>query len=511
MRPLVLGGFAGSGKSSVGALVAARLGTRFADTDALLGERVGLSTAEAFTRLGEGAFRALERTVVDGALDAGGVVAVGGGALAARDVRHAVLERATVVTLDATVGELEARIHPGTRPLLAAPDRARRIAELLDTRRDAYAEAHFRIETTGRRPDAIAEEVASLADDDSLVVPLGRRTHRYRVVHDAPGALAGAVNRLDPSAVLVVTDTTVAQARQAYLARFAQALDKRPLATVVVAAGEANKDAAAVAAIWEAALGEGVDREGVVVAFGGGVVGDLAGFCASTALRGVRWVQAPTTSLAMVDASIGGKTGFNHATGKNRIGTICQPSAIVADLAHLDTLSSRHRTAGLVEVLKIALATDAPLLDALGNELDGRLALRAATAKIRIVRDDELEMGARLVLNLGHTVGHAIEAHTHYTRYLHGEAVALGLVAELTATTRLGLTSPEVMRIAGDALARLGLPSSVERNLLEAAFPLLLADKKRTRDRVLLPVVRAVGRWSAERVELEALRRALLD
>lgn len=511
MRPLVLAGFAGAGKSSVGALVAARLGRPFADTDALLCQRVGLSTAEAFTKLGEGAFRAMERDLLGAALDRGGVVAVGGGTLVARDVRHAVLERATVVTLDATVGELAERIGPGTRPLLDAPDRPRRIAELLDARRDAYAEAHFRVETTGRTPEAIARQVAALADDDSLAIPLGRRTHRYRVVHDDPGALAAAVARLDPSGVLVVTDTTVARARQAYLERFARELGAVPVARIAISAGEAHKDAGAVATLWDAALGASLDRDGVVVAFGGGVVGDLAGFCAATSLRGLRWVQAPTTSLAMVDASIGGKTGFNHASGKNRIGAIWQPTAIVADRAHLVTLPPRHLTAGLAEVLKIALATDVPLLEALGGELDAGLVLRAAAAKIRIIIDDEFETTTRVVLNLGHTVGHAIEAQTRYERYLHGEAVALGLMAELAATARLGLTSPDVVRVASEALTRLGLPSSAGREAIEPALPYLFADKKRRGDSVLLPAVRTVGRWSAERVEIEALRRALLD
>src|SRR5258705_7822801 len=173
--------------------------------------------------------------------------------------------------------------------------------------------------------------------------------------------------------------------------------------------------------IGDAALGAGIDRDAVVIAFGGGVVGDLAGFAASALLRGVRAVLVPTTLLAMVDASVGGKTGFDHPTGKNLIGAFAQPSAVVADLAHLSTLPARERTAGLSEIVKIALAVDAPLLDDVERDA-ARLAKgdvealapivrRAIAAKIRVVRDDERELGIRALLNLGHTVGHAVESH----------------------------------------------------------------------------------------------------
>src|SRR5581483_9972346 len=194
--------------------------------------------------------------------------------------------------------------------------------------------------------------------------------------------------------------------------------------------------------------GGGVDRDALVVAFGGGVVGDLAGFAAACLLRGVRFVQAPTTLLAMVDSSVGGKTGFDHPAGKNLIGAFHQPSAVVADLAHLRTLPARERTAGLAEVVKIAVATDGALLDrverdaaALGRGEAGALlpvVREAIAAKIRIVRDDEREAGARALLNLGHTVGHALEAHGGYAALLHGEAVALGLIAEMSAAAALG-------------------------------------------------------------------------
>jgi 3-dehydroquinate synthetase len=234
----------------------------------------------------------------------------------------------------------------------------------------------------------------------------------------------------------------------------------------------------------------------------------------------VRFVQVPTTLLSMVDSSVGGKTGCDHAVGKNLIGAFHQPSAVVADLAHLSTLAPRERAAGLAEVVKIALATDSPLLEQLERHA-GALArgetaallpvVRAAIeAKIRIVRDDERESGPRALLNLGHTVGHAVEAHGGYARWLHGEAVAIGTVVEMRATAALGWT-PAALVERGEALFKaLGLPTHVERAELVASWPYVASDKKRTRDAVRLPIVTGAGISHVERVELAALKGAVL-
>lgn len=510
MRPVVVGGFAGTGKSTVGALAARALGVTFTDTDDVVAERSGAASAgEAFARLGEGAFRAMERDALRDAIERGGVIATGGGALTARSVRHEVLERATVITLEADAATILSRVRPGTRPLLDAPDAARRVEELLEARRDAYAEAHFHVRTTDRAPAEVAEAIVRRADDRSVVVPLGARTHRYRVVAGRPEALAEEIGALAPTGLVVVTDAAVHRARKAHLERALAAIEAPVLTTVVLPEGEVHKNAAAANVVWDAALGAGADRHAVVLAFGGGVVGDVAGFAAATLLRGVRWVQAPTTSLAMVDASIGGKTGFDHTTGKNLVGAVHQPSAIVADLAHLETLSPRHGVAGLAEVVKVGLATDASLLARATGAIDEALLYAAASAKIRVVRVDEFESGVRAVLNLGHTVGHALETHGRFERHLHGEAVALGLLAELDATTRLGLTAPDVPGAAREALGHLGLPTAIDRAFVEAALHHVWGDKKRVGRALSLPVVRAIGRWSLERMDVDTFLHAL--
>jgi shikimate kinase/3-dehydroquinate synthase len=234
----------------------------------------------------------------------------------------------------------------------------------------------------------------------------------------------------------------------------------------------------------------------------------------------VRFVQAPTTLLSMVDASVGGKTGFDHPTGKNLIGAFHQPSAVVADLAHLTTLPARQRAAGLAEIVKIALARDGALLDRL--EADAPALARgdiealspivraAIQAKIRVVRDDERESGVRALLNLGHTAGHALEAHGGYERWLHGEAIALGTIVELRATAALGWTPAALVERTSALLASLGLPTAVSRDEVAAAWPFVSSDKKRTRDSVRLPVVTGAGEAHVERVRLTELKEAVL-
>jgi 3-dehydroquinate synthetase len=251
-----------------------------------------------------------------------------------------------------------------------------------------------------------------------------------------------------------------------------------------------------------------------MVAFGGGVVGDLAGFAASTVLRGIRCVQVATTLLSMVDSSVGGKTGFDHAKGKNLLGAFFQPSRVICDLDHLSTLAPRQRAAGLAEAVKIALVRDAQLL-ALLDEYDekGRVLhdiVRASVvAKMRVVREDEHETGVRALLNLGHTIGHALESYGGYSRWLHGEAVAIGTVLELAAAERLGLSPRGMSERAAVLFARCRLPTGVSHDDLVKAWPYVLSDKKRAGAKLKWPIVTALGEGRVERIELSALRDAL--
>ena len=523
MRPVILSGFMGTGKTTVGPRLAARLGVPFVDTDEAIERAAGKAIPDLWREIGEAAFRSREGEVIEQLLADGAprVVALGGGAVTVERTRRYLIDHGLVVTLTASAETIVGRTPDiARRPNLAVGgDPVARARELLAARAEAYAECHLALSSEALDVDAIVDAIAALVERDPLLVPLGSRSYAIDLCDGVPSRLTDAIARCAPSSVLLVDDSNVQRARGAAIeaALHPLALEGR---RVTLPPGEARKTLSTVSTIWDAALGAGVDRDVVVVAVGGGVVGDLAGFAAACLLRGVRFVQVPTTLLAMVDASVGGKTGFDHPAGKNLIGAFHQPSAVVADLAHLETLPAREIAAGLAEVVKIALTSDAALFERVEREAarlarGDRVALRpvvraAIEAKIRIVRDDEREAGIRALLNLGHTVGHAVEAHGGFSRWLHGEAVALGLVAELHATRRLGWTQqPLVDRVVG-VLSSLGLPFHVDRSVLSASWPYVAADKKRAGKVVRLPVVVAPGVSRLERVPLDTLREAVL-
>ncbi len=523
MRPIVLSGFMATGKSTVGPRLAARLGVPFLDTDELLAAEAGRPVPELWVAEGEAAFRMREVRLVERLLaDASPrVIAFGGGTVTSRQARHLALERSLVVTLTASAETIVGRVADiAGRPNLAlGGDPLARARELLAQRAEAYAECHLALSSQGTEPEALVDAIVALAAREPLAVPLGARSYVVDVGHAAPARLTDALARLAPSSLVVVTDSNVQRALHHDL-EHALAPLALPRSVVTLPAGEEHKNLAGVSLVWDAALGAGVDRDAVVVAFGGGVVGDMAGFAASALLRGLRTVVVPTTLLAMVDASVGGKTGFDHPAGKNLLGAFHQPSAVVADLSHLRTLPERERLAGLAEVVKIALVADVGLLEDLERDAsaiargtgDGLAPVvrRAIAAKIRIVRDDEREQGPRALLNLGHTVGHALEANGHYKRHLHGEAVAMGTVAELAATARLGHTPASLVERARALFARLGLETEVPLAELTAAWPFVEADKKRAMTRIRLPVVTAPGEAHVRPVALDELRAAVL-
>lgn len=517
-RTVVLSGFMATGKSTVGRLVAARLGLPFVDTDALVAADAGVPVGELFAREGEARFREREARLVPPLLEDGvaRVVAFGGGTVTTPKLRHAALASAVVVTLEASAERIVERVASlAERPNLAAASPLERTQNLLALRRELYAECHARVATDGRTPEQVTEAILAAVEAGGIAVPLGSRSYVVEVDHAAPGRLARTLDALAPSSLVVVTDENVKALRWSWieeaLRQAGVAAARTPL-VVTLPPGERNKTLASVARIWDEALGRGIDRNAVVLAFGGGVVGDLANFAASTLLRGVRCVQVATTLLSMVDSSVGGKTGFDHATGKNLIGSFFQPSRVHIDLDHLSTLPARERVAGLAEVVKIAVACDAELLALLEREGAASLEAlvrRAVEAKVRVVRDDEREQGVRALLNLGHTVGHALEAHGGYGRWLHGEAVAIGTVLEMEATERLGLTPKGSAKLVEALLARLGLPTRVSREEVAAAWPFVASDKKKDASFVKLPVVTAFGEGRVERVGLEELRAAL--
>jgi 3-dehydroquinate synthase len=299
----------------------------------------------------------------------------------------------------------------------------------------------------------------------------------------------------------VVTNTTVAPL---YLERLRATLSGRRIAECVLDDGEQHKTLATVGRVVDRLVEAKVNRDTTVLALGGGVVGDIAGFAAAIYQRGVGYVQIPTTLLAQVDSSVGGKTGVNHPGGKNLIGAFHQPLAVIADTTTLSTLPDREMRAGLAEVIKYGCVWDPILFDWLELNI-GPIARRDAAAleyaiarsceiKAAVVAQDERETGVRALLNFGHTFGHAIEAATRFATYLHGEAVALGMLMAATLSQRLGLLDGEENQRIHDLVARAGLPTAAPRIGVARAFELMQMDKKVLAGQVRLVLLTRIGR-----------------
>jgi len=518
---IYLSGPMGAGKSTVGEALAARTGRPFVDLDARIAESAGKSVGAVFEEEGERRFRALERgeaarVVAESPADA--VVALGGGTVTDFDARRMLLWDGLVVTLMGGVDTLTERVATQTgRPLLAGGSAAEVLTHLLDSRRAAYAECHAQIATDGASIDRVVDEVLGVEAAAPIVVPLGERTYRVEIGCGIRSRVAPAVRAATGGRVVVVTDETVEGLWAAEAVTMLEATGFEVI-TVVLPPGESAKHLSSVESIWDGALSSGVDRSGLVLAVGGGVVGDLAGFAAATLLRGVRFGQLPTTLLAMVDASVGGKTGFDRPEGKNLVGAFHQPSFVFCDIDTLSTLAPADRIAGLAEVVKsawlagesevAALERDAEALRAGEPEATERAIRMAVRLKAQIVARDEREGGARRLLNLGHTVGHAYEAAAGYGEMRHGDAVARGMIAAFHVTRALGGgdSADEARARATALLSALGLPVDVAGRGSEEVLALLGADKKRHGDEVRFIAPGAPGEVEVIPVELSRLR-----
>jgi len=299
----------------------------------------------------------------------------------------------------------------------------------------------------------------------------------------------------------IVTNDRVAPL---YLSKVGKALGTARTTEIVLPDGEQTKTWQTLNRVFDALLKARCGRDTLIVALGGGVIGDLAGFAAAVYQRGVEFVQVPTTLLAQVDSSVGGKTAINHALGKNMIGAFHQPRAVISDVATLDTLPERELRSGLAEVIKHGFALDAPFIEWLESNVEkilrkDREALayavrRSCELKARIVAEDERESGVRALLNFGHTFGHAIEAGTGYGAWLHGEAVAAGMVMAAELSVLMGhLKKAEVARLR-DLLQRAGLPVAGPALAPERLMELMELDKKAAKGRTRFVVLEAIGR-----------------
>ena len=349
----------------------------------------------------------------------------------------------------------------------------------------------------------------------TLKVDVGHARYLITIGAGLLGNAALVESQVPGKNLMIVTDTTVARL---YLPALRHVLGDRQMHECILADGEPQKTLQTVSWIFDTMVGQKLNRDAVVVALGGGVVGDIAGFAAACYQRGVRFVQIPTTVLAQVDSSVGGKTGVNHNGGKNLIGAFHQPVAVIADTDTLKSLPDREVSAGIAEVIKYGCIWDLGLLGWLDSNMGKLRALepdalthaifRSCSIKAAVVAQDEREEGLRAILNFGHTFGHAIEAATGYEVYLHGEAVGLGMLMAADLSRRLGMIDTPARNLIHTLVRRAGLPVEAPRIGSERALELMKMDKKVLRGAIRLVLLERLGRRRCSR---NTTRSALED
>jgi shikimate kinase / 3-dehydroquinate synthase len=537
---IFLVGLMGAGKTTIGRLLARKLGKRFVDSDHEIEARTGASIPWIFEIEGEASFRRREADMIrELAGQHGLVLATGGGAVLDAGTRALLAERGTVIYLRAGINSILQRTsHDRNRPLLQTPNPRGKLEELTAQREPLYREVADLVIDTGRpnvqsMVHAILEQIAALdaararqrpatpmnqQTRMTIDVALGSRSYPIEIgrgLLDDPQLLA---RHLGGGKVAIVTNTTVAPL---YLARVAAPLRAagREVVEIVLPDGEEHKHWATLNLVFDALLANKCDRKTTVVALGGGVIGDMAGFAAATYMRGVRFVQVPTTLLAQVDSSVGGKTGINHPLGKNMIGAFYQPRAVLADVATLDTLAPRELSAGLAEVIKHGAILDAAFFSWIEQHIGQLVArdpqalahaiARSCEIKAEVVRQDERESGLRAVLNFGHTFGHAIESGLGYGNWLHGEAVGCGMVMAADLSQHMGLIDGAAVERVRALVKAAGLPVVAPDLGAERWIELMEVDKKNEGGTIKFILLKPLGSPSITGVPRETLLQTL--
>ncbi len=509
---IILVGFMGSGKTTIGLELSRLTGRPFVDTDEIIVEVENDSIASIFKKKGEKYFRKIEQKVVcEVASRTGVIISTGGGVMQNPDnvlrLKNSGilvwLKTEPEIILKRTMGD------GGKRPLLNVDEPLMEINKLLSTRTESYKLADICIDTSyitvGEGVQEIREKLA-LDCESVRVEPAGEekedRSYEILIGRGTLHGLGARIQGLRPTQVAVVSNPKIFAL---YGDQVESSLSSHGIKSrrVVIPDGEEYKHFLWLYKILSELLSNRFDRKSLIVALGGGVIGDISGFAAAIYMRGIRCVQVPTTLLAQVDSSVGGKTGINHQLGKNMIGAFFQPSLVVMDQNVLSSLPQRQLRAGLAEIIKYGVIRDRELFEtmkrekediiALGPSLD-KIIIRSCQIKAEVVAEDERESGLRAILNYGHTIGHAIETLTEYKRYLHGEAVAIGMrtAADLAVALELLETSE------ADSIRRLissyGLPVTIPEELSpEMLIEAMALDKKTVGNILSFVLPRSIG------------------
>jgi shikimate kinase/3-dehydroquinate synthase len=522
---IALIGFSATGKTVVAQEVAARLNWTFIDTDDEIIRLSGKTIPEIFEHDGEEKFRRLESQVLKQACHKErAVIATGGGAIIDPQNQNLLLETSMVVCLEAKPETIYQRLlhdtiystNPVVRPLLAGDKPLERITQLKTTRQPYYTIADWTVHTDNLTVDEVSQEIIKgwkytnrhrdkQSSEVDLACMVQTPTAEYPIfvgwgILDKLGekmkqaGLSGTANIISDEIVFSI-----------YGAKVRRTLEKAGFAvnSCVVPPGEASKNINQAIKIYDYLIEQRVERNDVVVALGGGIIGDLAGFVAATFLRGLPWLQVPTSLIAITDASIGGKVAVDHPQGKNLIGAFYQPCLVLAGIKTLTTLPHRELTSGWAEVIKHALILDADLLNLLEDrandlaklkpDITSKVIARSVAIKCRVVSEDEKETGIRTILNYGHTVAHGLETATKYERFLHGEAVAIGMMAAAKLSHRLKLLSEKAVERQKAILQKFGLPTDCSGVAVNDVLEATKMDKKVRGKAVRWVLLKAIG------------------
>ncbi|MBC3935271.1 3-dehydroquinate synthase [Undibacterium sp. CY7W] len=532
---IFLVGLMGSGKTTVGRALAKKLNKRFIDSDHEIEARTGVSIPVIFEIEGEASFRQREADVIrDLTAQDNIILATGGGAILNPESRRLLEQRGTVIYLRASIHSILQRTrNDKNRPLLRTADPRKKLEELEAQRHPLYQEiAHVVIETG--RPNVqhlvqhildklptpghdvpqltatamnnsvspISSALSNNAGIQTLHVNLGERSYPIYIGQHLLDDTTILTQAIQAKRVVIVTNTVVAPLYLSALQQQLQGIGKTVTA-VILPDGEEHKHWASLMQIVDHLLEQKCDRKTCLIALGGGVIGDMTGFAASAFMRGIPFVQIPTTLLSQVDSSVGGKTGINHPLGKNMIGAFYQPQAVLADTATLNTLPDKELSAGLAEVIKHGAIIDMDFFSWIEKNIQALRAkdpaalayavVRSCEIKAEVVRQDEREGGLRAILNFGHTFGHAIESGMGYGNWLHGEAVGCGMVMAADLSCRLGyldfVSRTRIKQLVEDA----GLPVTAPDLGIERWLDLMEVDKKNEGGQIKFILLKPLG------------------
>jgi 3-dehydroquinate synthase len=490
----------GSGKTTIGKILADAIRLPFFDLDVEIENRWGSTIPQIFSDHGEAGFRQAEEEKIKQLLTKGeAVIALGGGTLVNPAVRTLVQDHGSVLCLQAADSVLIDRLSGNAddggqkrqRPLLAG-DVASKLLGLLSQRAEHYASFSLQLDTTHLDPERAAWEVQIILGRFHLAH--GNQPYDVCIQTggiDSAGEMIVQRGLRGPAAL--ITDSNL---ETLYAVRVMASLGSAGISSQMIAipSGESHKTIEYIQTLWDGFLDAGLDRGSFALALGGGVVGDMTGFAASTYMRGIRWVNIPTSLLAMVDSSLGGKTGVDIPRGKNLVGSFHPPALVLTDPEVLQTLPEVEFRSGMAEAIKHGVIADLELFEQCARPHKAweisRLVSRAMAVKVRIIEADPYEKGVRAALNLGHTVGHAVELVSGY-HLRHGEAISIGMVVEARMAERLGLAEPGLSQHIAAVLAGTGLPVKIPADLDRAAIrQAIQMDKKKSQGRIrfALPV-----------------------